>query len=135
MSSDLQIRPFEPSDKNFVYNSWLKSYRQYMRPVDDQVYYSQESVLIDKSETVLILCIDSDPDIIIGYLAYSLLLDVPVIHYLYVKEQYRSQGCSKALLNCIISEHSLFIYDHWTKYTGNYKSYTKGIYNPYLRSI
>mgnify|MGYP002135715089 CR=1 FL=1 len=97
------LREATESDHSFVYNSWLKSFRQgspWARLVPPQIFYAnhkQVIALILKAAKVLIACNPEDPEQIYGYVVYTPHRGT-VIHYVYVKQPYRQLGFAKKLI-------------------------------------
>lgn len=101
---DLIIRDAEPGEENFVYNSWLHSYRSshFARPIESKTYYAFHHAIIERilarpTCTVLIATHKDTPTIILGYLVLE-SLEKPTIHFVYVKQPFRRLGIAKALL-------------------------------------
>jgi ribosomal protein S18 acetylase RimI-like enzyme len=90
------------SDSDFVYSTWIKSFRDsgYCRAVPTPIYNRSQrgriEALLDKKHTyVLIACSPETPELIYGYCVG----EAPnVLHYIYVKMGYRNQGIGKRLL-------------------------------------
>jgi GNAT superfamily N-acetyltransferase len=119
------VRDFEPEvDGNFVYSSWLNSYREsaiggWKSPTGEAmalgVYYkrarSRIDALIKRGAELKVACDPEDTNIILGWMC----AEDPVLHYVYVKEAYRRQGIALSLLAaCGLSSSRIIPCSHWT---------------------
>lgn len=89
-SGILDVRARIDSDIPFITNSWLKSYREEMRFVGNDVYYANHHALIERlweaPECVwLVACWPKDPRFIMGWLCAEASDKGPIIHYAYVR--------------------------------------------------
>lgn len=101
---DLIIREAEAGEENFIYNSWLHSYRSshFARPIESRTYYKFHHAVIERilarpTCSVLIATHKDTPTIILGYMVLDSLTS-PTIHFVYVKQPFRRLGIAKALL-------------------------------------
>jgi len=93
-------RPVEPSDLNFILNSFLKSMRAYpeFQHIPNQVYYpalKNELINALSENSSIVLCNSEDPDQIFGYVIFT--PDVST-YFIYVKYPYRQLGMARRLL-------------------------------------
>ena len=154
----ITFRPLEPGDYNFVLNSWLESYREYVcgpkRRGDDlappingpqrvtaQTYFDSHQRIIAKLSEVrrfVIGCDPEDTNFIIGWIcgetySYEGQSLEAVVDYVYVKSSYRRQGVASALL-----DHGLgwrgepIIATHWTRAITPIAHKFRISYNDYL---
>lgn len=89
--SDLpyRIRDVRDSDRAFVVDAWLNSYRvRLMAKVEREIRNCARSARIK------IACDRNDDDVLHGFAA----LDSDALHYAYVKEALRGEGIARALL-------------------------------------
>lgn len=98
------IRSYSADDKKFIYNSWLQSFRRTQenkRRRKSEYFYNQKIVIdaiLDNPRTeIVIATIDSDPSLIMGWLAFQ-RGDPPLVHFCYVKHKYRSKGLANKML-------------------------------------
>lgn len=114
MSLEVGFRPADPEDQNFIYDSWLRSYRDgslHARAMPARIYYNNHKHVIARIldlSSVLICCNPEDPDQIFGYVVYEATKGkVTVFHYLYVKTTYRNLGIANLIFkeSLKISEH------------------------------
>lgn len=135
---NVEYRGIKDTDMNFIYNSWLKSYRQsdFAKKVPNDVYYTYQKAKIDRVmdvSSILIIHAKDQPDHILGYIVAS---EEPYtcIHYVYVKYPYRKLGIAKQLCNSLVSGFGnrtvICTHAHY-----NWKEFTKKfnlVFNPYL---
>lgn len=101
----VKIRPPTDQDIPFIFNSWLKSFREtgfLCNPVSNTIYFDSHHKLIQKilkRATVFIACDERYPDQIFGYIVAEKIDGVFVLHYVYVKHNFRKSGIAKTLLN------------------------------------
>ena len=110
------IRQPTPIDVNFIYATWLRSYRYgsaFGRSIQNSVFFPSYNRRIDRillNSTTLIACLDEDPKVIVGYLIH----DDEAIHYAFTKEVFRELGIFKKLLAAMpkplsVCTHETFI--------------------------
>lgn len=90
----------DPSDLNFILNSFLKSLRAYpaFEHIPNDIYYVEQKIVLESyimASRPIILCNSEDPDQIFGY-----IIGVPNVctNFVYVKYPYRKFGFAKRLL-------------------------------------
>lgn len=116
------VRDYDAAvDMPFVYNSWMNSYRDFARHAfPNEPAYSvyrrtraRLDALIKRGAELKIACDPDNTTIILGYACAEL----PVLHYVYVKEAYRRQGIALTLLNaCGLSSANIIPCSHWTSF-------------------
>lgn len=96
----LTIRPFQPTDENFIYATWLKFlhhsdplFKRMTAKVFEDFYRIVIAEILKKSETI-VCCLLDDHDVIIGYAVRK----GPVLHWAHVKENWRGIGIFRDLL-------------------------------------
>ena len=88
------------SDRAFICNSWLKSYRTEKKDVRTGVYFRGQhdiiSEILDRDGvTVIVMYVPSQgEDAIAGWICF----EDDTLHYVYLKGAYRGFGLSKVLL-------------------------------------
>lgn len=96
------IREAKPDELNFIYSTWLNSYRYDSfigKACTNSIFFSEYAAVIDsilqKPETcTLVAYFEESPSIILSYLVYEPL----ALHYLFTKEMYRNNGIATDLL-------------------------------------
>lgn len=144
MEDKLQVilRDAIQEDLPLVYNSWLKQYRNspFTTGMGNDLYFTQHrkviSAILKRSE-VRVACDPNDSNTVYGW-ACGESYDTPLIHFLYVKKDFRGSGLGKMLLSEYGWESGKHIIStHYLKYRG--KEFSVGdkqiIYNPYLINI
>jgi ribosomal protein S18 acetylase RimI-like enzyme len=135
----VKIRAVNQQDVPFIFNSWLKSFREtgYLcNPVSNTIYFENHHKLIQKilqRATVYVACDEKYPDQIFGYIVAEKIEGVFVLHYVYIKHNFRKSGIAKSLLNS---------FDHDTVHASCCTHLTKAaekltpkynmIYHPYI---
>jgi hypothetical protein len=138
------IRQGTPEDVGFLFNSFLKSYRDApdVRGVPSSIYYPAHHAVIEKILqrpccTCLVACDPQDPSQIFGYCIAEYVQDGLVIHYVYTKYVMRNLSIAKSLVSTLVIPSIKFVqYSHCTRAADlmNKKLVEAGfIYNPYSR--
>ena len=97
------IRPAEPSDLNFILNSFLRSLRAYppLKHVSNEVYYPSQKTVLERhlmNSHTLVLCNPEDPAHIFGYVIGNPDRDTV---FIYVKYTYRKFGFARRLMEAL----------------------------------
>ena len=130
------IRPYRGSDHDFICSSYLnstyfnsidKSTRQVKKHDHDLAMDRKINSLIGES-VVLVACPEDDPELIVGY-----LIGVHnVLHYIYVKKDFRQMGVCNELLKYSNLPHDIFV-THLSKNSAHITSkFVEYTYNPYI---
>lgn len=101
-SSLVTIRPFQFDDLPFIFSSWLKSLRwgnSYFQAIEQDSYFKGqhraiERVLGDPKTTVKVACLSDASEVLVGYSVYT----GDVLHFVYVKEDWRGISLAKDLV-------------------------------------
>ncbi len=108
-----QLRPPKPEDVGFVFNSWLKSFRDgpAMQNMSNDVYYKGahsciEAIAKSSQSRVVVACDPADENVIFGYGVAELFETELCIHWAYCKHTFRGFGLGKAI------EHELLKNPH-----------------------
>jgi len=99
----IAIIKFSDLHINFIFNSWLKSYKDSatVKFVSPNIYYDGQHKVIEKllkTAKTLVAVDAQDPQHILGYLNYEVVDNVFVLHFGYVKQKFRNTGVLKALV-------------------------------------
>jgi len=122
------------TDMNFIIQSWLKSLRvasPFYRSIPKQMFYEahKRSILetMDQLEcSCLVASPANEPNIIVGYLVYEERSPVyAVLHYTYVKLNFREMGLANLMINKVAADRKLIA----THYTRKIKNLS---FNPYM---
>ena len=132
------FRPLAYEDKAFVFNSWLKSFRNgfFCKNVDNTIYFLNHHKIVDsctlKGKTI-VCCNADDPKIIYGYVCYEEIEGQFVLHYVYVKNIYRKLGLAKQLLQRTGHDFNVLgCYTHQTIVGVQKEEQYNLVYHPYL---
>lgn len=126
----ITIRPGNADDKNFIYATWLRSlyYGSQMRKIEQGAFFKAYPAVLDlllkKPATVLVACLNEDPNVILGYA----ILEPEVLHWVYVKEAWRKQGIAKSLIGSSVLNSRT----HDTDMVDKIKIIKDLTYNPFL---
>lgn len=117
----LTYRPLRSGDYNFVLAGWAKTFRNsfYSGTCQNRNFHSQMKdtfdFLLSRGMTVILACNKENPDQLFGFVAYEVAENGTfVVHYLYVKPDWRGHKISKALLEAIELPEK-FAYTHHTE--------------------
>lgn len=135
----LKIRNVTNEDVPFIFNSWLKSFREtgfMANGISNTVYYDGHHKIIQKilqRSEIWVACDERYPDQIFGYAVAERIDGIFVLHYVYVKHNFRKTGIAKVLL-------SMFKHDrdqascctHLTRLTDRFLMKYNMFYNPYI---
>lgn len=109
MEAGFKLRPYKESDLNFVRNSWAKSYYKGAEYVDflspnefnERHRPIREDLLNRSNSAIVIACSSQDEDLILGWILVEKPPKGTILHYLYVKEAFKKEGISDALLEVL----------------------------------
>jgi len=115
----LKIRPYKQTDNDFIYTSWVNSYRPFCRWMPKRQYQRAYSNAIDRSleapdSITKVACLGTNEDVIIGWVhgAENLL------HYLFVRPDFRFSILPHFpvadMLTQEIHKSGELLYTHWT---------------------
>lgn len=147
MSFKVMYRDMTPEDANFIYNSWLKSYRDSyaVQGVGNGLYYEYhhdlaKDLMVHSVENggQLIACDPEDPSVIYGYVVYSRINSNPCIHYIYVKHPFRKFGLAQAFIDRVWKDkRNPCVFTHMTRqgkiiFNKLKDQGLEAVFNPYL---
>lgn len=98
------LRPAEPGDRGYVLQTWLESYRQspWAHQLPEFAYWSRfghvglvEDVAF--RSPVVVACLPETPSFIYGWCCHSAVPPEPVLHYMFVRHEFRRQGFGRLL--------------------------------------
>ena len=125
----LLIRNLEESDLPFIFSTWLKGLYHgnlMFSKINQDLFYSKYHVVLEnllKQSSVMVCCLEDEPDVILGYSVFS----SPRLHWVFVKKAWRKMGIAKSLLPQDLTEVS-----HLTKLGETLMKKTKWVFNPFL---
>ena len=133
-----KMRLATEDDIGFIFNSWLKSYRNsyFAKPISNTVYFAEHHKVIEKlakTSQILIACNKEDEAQIYGYVCAEKVDGIFVIHYAYVKQPFRRLGIAKLLLSSFDHDFSqAAVYTHNTNIGEKLSMKYNLVYHPYL---
>lgn len=121
---NVELREFEPADANFVFHTWLKSYRRKIHSCPDKLYYPHQQSVIARvcgDSMCLVACDRDNPAFILSYVvgepSRGRHVDIPMlVHYAFTKLSYRRLGILRALLTQMgwLNRREIHV-SHWTR--------------------
>lgn len=136
------IRAATMDDVSFIFNSWLKSYRDApaVRSVPNTIYYAEHHATIEKifasaGLVLLIACAVEEPSQIFGYAVGERKVDCLAIHWIYCKFPFRKFGIGKSLESALLATNvdgHPVQFSHQPKGGEGLLKDRKYIFNPYL---
>lgn len=117
----VQLRPANAEDISFIFNSWLKSFRNsyFSKNIVNTVYFTEQHKVIEgilKTSTVIVACNPDDISQVYGWICAERIDGIFCLHYLYVKHSFRSLGIGRILFNSFEHDQTCAgIYTHATR--------------------
>ena len=106
------IRKVKPLDEDFVYHSWLHSVKCPTKTVTRMTRCLIDNVI--KEEAISVWCPDDDPNHIIGWIAHGKLEDTNLLHFIFVKKNFRKNGIANDLLRHVYPEGTPVFCTFWS---------------------
>lgn len=112
-----RLRPVKGEDRACIMDSWIRSYasaikvkkhrRQFWAATQAEI----EAILCRDDSKVGVLCKRGEPDHIAGWIAFSQVGDVTILHYVYIKRVYRPLRLFWRLMGAAgVDAHSRVLY-------------------------
>jgi GNAT superfamily N-acetyltransferase len=103
-----ELRPFRESDRNFIVRGWASEMRRsaFSRHVPPEVYWPCQHELVAqllKLGTTIVACDPDNEEHVYGAVVYQ-PADLAIVHWCYVKGDYRRVGLASALLVAAIGD-------------------------------
>jgi len=137
--STLLIRTAQRADASFIIHSWLTSFREgdWVEGVPNQVYFHAHHKVVESiltRATVLVLCLPDAPEVMFGWICVEACENGLIIHYLYVKNEFRKNRLASKLLNEVLEAEKpdVVFCTHRVRPMGFEFKKRGYIYNPYL---
>lgn len=145
-----KLRPSKASDNDFIYGSWLESFRHgpislsielkgpeglHKRALlESEIYYRNYRKVIDRvlsASRVDVLCNPEDEDHVFGFIVHrNLAHNVNAVSFIYIKQPFRRMGLSDILLKEI--KDSNLVATHAKQNVVKFIKKHGMIYNPFL---
>lgn len=138
--TEMMLREPTANDAAFVLSTWLNSCRntKLVNGVPNSLYFSHYGEVIrhilNKSTTV-VACSTEDDDLLFGFSVFEMTPTRQVVHYIYVKELYRSLGIGQRLAEVALlgSPGMKVEFSHTSKSGRKFaRHYAGARYNPFL---
>lgn len=101
----ITYRRMEEGDTGFIFSTWLKSYRnsEWAKSMSNDVFFSNHKEIVRKilanpNTTVTLICANDAPDQIYGYVVAEIVGASAIVHFLYVKYNFRKMGMMGELM-------------------------------------
>lgn len=132
------LRDANEGDHSFIYNSWLKSYRDspVTKHIPNSIYYENhhniiENLLNNNKVVVVVVCNPEDKGQIFAYSVSEYRDGKVILHWVYTKHPFRGFGLGRMLVTRFINTYERVYYTHFTKPSSKLLT-DKLQYNPYL---
>lgn len=95
------IRQATKEDEAFIYATWLRSQyfgNTWFKQMEKDAFFDNYKNVVAArlaSSLVLVSCLESDPEVVLGYAVYS--PDKTTLHWIYVKRAWRQLGIAREL--------------------------------------
>lgn len=138
MNSQIILREAQPEDIEFIFSSWLKSYRGSLlySKVQSSVYFPEMHKVIEKllqNFPVIVACSSEDSSQIYGWICAGHIDSIFTLHYVYVKHTFRKLGIAKLLFNSFKHEvGAAGFYTHTSKLAEQLSAKYNMVHNPFL---
>lgn len=124
----IQTRAADPEERVFITKSWLDEYRRVPSSgtipahLFAKLYVPVVHHVLDNPDvTTLVACHSSAPSVVLGFIVTESGFTRPVLHFLFVKPDYRGNGIAKALLAAAnLNPKEPFFYTYETEFTGKH---------------
>lgn len=132
------IRDAVEADVPFIFNSWLKSFRNgsFPKGTDNSIYFTEQHKLIErllKTCSVKIAADPKDPQNIFGYIVFEQIDGIWVFHYAYTKHSFRALGVARELARSLDHDfNTAAICSHHTFLAERICPKYNLIYHPYI---
>lgn len=114
------LRQIEPGDYFFIISSFAHSYKRssWAGTVPANIWHVTAKATVDgllaRGATVLLSVSADDRDQILGWICFETGANkTPVVHYVFVKEEFRKEGIAHQLLT-VATKEGPFLYTHRT---------------------
>jgi ribosomal protein S18 acetylase RimI-like enzyme len=117
----IQIRLAQENDRPFIFSNWLRHYKNrsyFAKRIRNTVFYKWhhmvvENILNRPTTQIFIAHPPSEPEVILGFMASESVNDGAVIHFIYIKPQFKRMGIAKRLFKDFDDKEPIY-FTHWT---------------------
>jgi GNAT superfamily N-acetyltransferase len=131
MSQEVIVtRAMLAGDESFIYSTWLRGLyygNSFYGAIEKQIFFKSYSPVVAKLlnlATVRVACLETDPDVILGYA----IISGSTLHWCFVKQAWRRQGIAKQLL----AGSEIAAVSHLTKPGDAIRKSKQWLFNPFL---
>lgn len=132
------LREATSEDVNFIFSSWLKSYRSsdFAKCITDTIYFEYHHDVIENliaTSQVIVACDKKKPHEIYGYMVAQVVDNIFTIHYTYVKQPFRRIGIADLMFKAF--DHNpdhVACYSHETFMARRLAPRYRLVHHPYL---
>ena len=102
----VSFRPAAETDHSFIFATWLRGLyygNAFFRQIDKEEFfpvYSRtiQNLIFKPTAEIKIACLKDEPDTILGYSLYEELPPLSILHWVFVKPEWRKVGIAQALM-------------------------------------
>lgn len=131
---EIKLRAMQPNDMSFIYSTFLRGLyygcAHFKEMKKDAFFVAQETTLLRLMAkpvcNVVIACLSSEPDIILGWTLIE--PKNAVLHFIYVKDAWRSKGVAKQMVGLA----KISSVTHITKIGNEIRKRKQWDFNPWL---
>lgn len=136
---EIKYRDMASEDQSFVFSAWLRSVRNESPAysmVTDRLFFKEHHDVVERlfsASPVVVACLADDPSVLIGFACGDHTKHV--VHYFYVKSDFRRMGIATAMLKVLRVDikNPEAQTTHWTRFCSKARHKILGLaYNPYL---
>jgi ribosomal protein S18 acetylase RimI-like enzyme len=112
----VSYRPAKTSDLPYIFNSMLKAMRVYFPHLRTSAFFDAYKPKVQRlvgESNIQVACFEKDQDLIYGYVIYSMIDDILVLHWVNVKKPFRRMGIAKELLKSIGKDQDSAAFATW----------------------
>lgn len=137
----VRLRFATPEDVDFIFNSWLKSYRNspHATCISNPIYFSEQHRLIEallKRSNVVVATPEDDPLSILGWICAGRVDGIFALHYVYVKHVFRGLGIADMLIAAVgHKQDEAGIYTHLTSPMAHMREKYNLLFHPFVLSM
>lgn len=134
----LRIREANQEDVNFIFASWLRSYRasKWAKQITNTVYFAEHHKVLErllKNNKVFVACHNDDPGQLYGFICADKIDNIFCLHYIYVKQTFRNLGIGTMLLNAFEHDPNFAaVYTHHAPMADRLAPKYNMVHHPYL---
>jgi GNAT superfamily N-acetyltransferase len=103
--TEISIRACVPGDLDRILREWLSSFRSspwagvIPNNLYRKVYAETIRQLLSRGARIDVACYAEKPEIIVGFICYEMTPRDKILHYAFIRSDYRGNGIARALMN------------------------------------